>query len=293
MSYQATTSWMLVSSPGDVPTETIHAVFEAAHRWTRTYGKQFTTTVIPVAWGTNAVAAIGDRPQALINDQLTDQADLGVAIFRDKVGSPTGEADSGTWEEITRMRDAGKPVAILLDESPRTPASGQELEERKRLEAFIKENAYPQALVMRFSNQEELARHVEQFIAHNSARLSQRREDEITNPPTRPDEDPAIGVWPRIENDASGGSPGFYLVLSNETGAPARDVHYEFVINPGQVFDIPTKGAKNSVPILPPGREHRFPVFFSMGSTTRQALCRVTWTDHDGNERTTEATVTA
>ncbi|MCH4249576.1 MAG: hypothetical protein LKF88_01685 [Microbacteriaceae bacterium] len=60
-------------------------------------------------------------------------------LSHDRLGTPTGEAGSGTAEEITILVDAGKPVAVLVNSTPRPLLSGAVLNERLRLDAYLDE----------------------------------------------------------------------------------------------------------------------------------------------------------
>ncbi len=51
----------------------------------------------------------GSRPQEVINSAIVDKCDLLVGIFWTRIGSPSGEADSGTIEEIELVAKAKKP----------------------------------------------------------------------------------------------------------------------------------------------------------------------------------------
>jgi hypothetical protein len=61
---------------------------------------------------------MGERPQAIINRQLVDDADLLFAVFSTRLGSPTGVAESGTAEEIERLRGMQKPVLVYFSQAP-------------------------------------------------------------------------------------------------------------------------------------------------------------------------------
>jgi len=58
----------------------------------------------------------GSDGQAVINEQVVDDADIVISIFRSKFGSPTPRADSGTQEEIERTIAAGKRVHVYFSE---------------------------------------------------------------------------------------------------------------------------------------------------------------------------------
>lgn len=56
----------------------------------------------------------GDHPQNILNKQGVDGADIVIAIFGSRLGSPTENSLSGTVEEIKRAIDAGKPVHLYF-----------------------------------------------------------------------------------------------------------------------------------------------------------------------------------
>jgi len=66
-----------------------------------------------VSWTEHAVAEFGERPQAILNNQIVEEADLAVALFHDRLGTPTGEAESGTAEEIKVLVGRGKLLLSL------------------------------------------------------------------------------------------------------------------------------------------------------------------------------------
>jgi hypothetical protein len=295
---------MLITSPGDVPRATLERVRRAISQWDVDYGRAIAAVVVPVAWNEHATAAFGDRPQALVNQQLTDQADIGLAIFRDRLGTDTGEAVSGTWEEIERMAAAGKPVGVLRDRTPRaTPASSQEVAELLRLEQHLETAAFPRALVLAFTDDTELLSHVQSFANRAVTQLQQSADGAFGSASVEPasrDNDPSRGVWPRVESSESVRTDSrgrvntrrdYHLVLSNQTGVPTHNVRYEFLLEEGAHFDMLQKGDRDPIRVLPPGGEAMFPLALSMASE-RQAECRVTWEDESG-EHVTEATVVA
>ncbi|WP_141657126.1 hypothetical protein [Corynebacterium variabile] len=57
---------------------------------------------------------LGDRPQAIINAQAVDRADVVIAFFDSRLGTDTGVSVSGTAEEIQRAHDSGKPVHVYF-----------------------------------------------------------------------------------------------------------------------------------------------------------------------------------
>jgi len=81
---------------------------------------------MPVGWDSHAAPDMGDRPQAVINKQLLEKCDLLVAVFWTRLGSPTGEAPSGTVEEIKKHLAAGKPAMLYFSDVPIQPSNVEE-----------------------------------------------------------------------------------------------------------------------------------------------------------------------
>src|SRR5215207_8284701 len=109
----ATSYRLLVSAPGDVPSGDIESVMSTVARWNVIYGRQLGAVVVPVHWELHSAAEHGVRPQASLNTQLVKDADIVIAIFWHRLGSHTGEAESGTVEEINEAHENGAYVAIL------------------------------------------------------------------------------------------------------------------------------------------------------------------------------------
>ncbi len=107
---------VLIASPADVSEER-DVVTAAIHAWN---AANYPTTGImlnPVRWETHSFPESGDRPQAIVNRQIVDEGDFLIGIFGNRLGTPTGSAQSGTIEEIERFRKAGKHVALYFSTS--------------------------------------------------------------------------------------------------------------------------------------------------------------------------------
>jgi hypothetical protein len=76
---------------------------------------------MPVKWETHASPEMGERPQAIINKQVVRDSDILVGIFRTRLGTPTGVAESGTVEEIREFRKKAKPVLLYFSNAPLVP----------------------------------------------------------------------------------------------------------------------------------------------------------------------------
>lgn len=71
-----------------------------------------------VRWELDAIPAMGDRGQAVINHQMGDDADILIGIFKAKIGTQTGISASGTIEEIDRFIAAEKAVTLYFSTGP-------------------------------------------------------------------------------------------------------------------------------------------------------------------------------
>lgn len=106
---------VVIASPGDAAEERT-TVRDVLVDWNISRGRREGVALLPWLWERHAVPRMGDRPQALINSQAVDQADIVVAFFDSKLGSATGLDVSGTAEEINRGIDMGKPVHVYFSE---------------------------------------------------------------------------------------------------------------------------------------------------------------------------------
>lgn len=94
------------------------AVREALVDWNITRGRRERVALLPWLFERHAVAKVGDRPQAIINAQAVDKADVVVAFFDSRLGTATEVDVSGTAEEINRAADLGKSVHVYFSEEP-------------------------------------------------------------------------------------------------------------------------------------------------------------------------------
>ncbi len=117
MPRKSTAFEILIASPGDVVSER-RILTEVIEDWNSAHAKQTCFQLQARLWEFDAVPAMGSRPQAIINKQLVDEADLLIAVFSTKLGSPTGVSSSGTVEEIERFRSTEKPVFLYFSNAP-------------------------------------------------------------------------------------------------------------------------------------------------------------------------------
>ena len=112
----------MIASPGDVHEER-NLVRDIIHERNDIHSMTWSLVLLPVGWETHSSPDLGGRPQELINKQVLGQCDLLVGVFWTRIGTPTGEAESGTVEEIRKHVEAGKPAMVYFSTAPVAPQS--------------------------------------------------------------------------------------------------------------------------------------------------------------------------
>ncbi len=126
---------VLLAAPSDV-TEEHQLVAGVIDEWNVQHGDGIGARVELMNWRTHSHPDAGSRPQALINKQFADRADIVIGIFWQRLGSPTGKAASGTVEEITRARRRGKKVMVYFSRREGTGKERTDTREQARIERF-------------------------------------------------------------------------------------------------------------------------------------------------------------
>ncbi|WP_147039257.1 DUF4062 domain-containing protein [Microbacterium aerolatum] len=166
----ASVVYVMIASPSDVP-EARDAVYEAIGRWNEANTRERGVVLVPLRWETGAVPLLGNHPQAIINNQLVERADVVVAIFGSRLGSATPAAISGTAEEIERAVSAGKPVHLYFSSAPRpNDVDPQQLAALHDFRSRLEQDG----LLGTFASPTELTAHVWQAIEHD---ITQFRSD--------------------------------------------------------------------------------------------------------------------
>lgn len=139
----------MIASPGDVAKER-RIASEVIHEWNAINSEEKRVVLMPLAWETHAAPAMGDRPQGVINKQVTSKADLLIGVFWTRIGTPTGASESGTVEEIEEHVRAGKPAMLYFSGAPVVPDS-IDTEQYKKLTEF-KEKCRKDGLVEKYED---------------------------------------------------------------------------------------------------------------------------------------------
>lgn len=161
---------VLISRPSDANNEAVIAK-ECIELTNDIYSDESLIYLNPVDWTKNSYADSGDRPQALLNKQLVDKADIVIAIFKERYGTPTKEYGSGTEEEIMLALNAGKRVMLYCC-SCKNKNILEEDEERRKI-ADLKERVQNKVLYKEYDDITDLRK----ILNHNLGHLVFELED--------------------------------------------------------------------------------------------------------------------
>jgi hypothetical protein len=287
MAFQATTLQMLISCPGDIEQEDLAAVRKAITRWNVLHGEAMEHTVIPVHWSEHASAEFGEPAQTVINRQLVDTVDVGIALFWGRLGTPTATAESGTAEEIVTLHDAGKPVSVLRCTKP-IAARGDHTE-RARLDDYLREEIQPRGLIVDYPTAAALEQQVDTILMRLVRTYDRTAPGPVAPPGGRRGGAHIVASIHReqVTRRSSKGqikeSTRRNLVLTNSGGTSAREIDWEFVNIDDDDRDLPgvgTGGSSGSIPSISAGANTSEVIHSLMGSAQR-FLCRYSWLDGD------------
>ena len=181
---------VLIATPSDVSAER-QVVREVVHQWNDVHAADRRIVLLPVGWDTHAHPIMGERPQAAINKQVAKDCDLLVAVFWTRLGSPTGEAPSGTVEEIQEHIKAGKPAMIYFSDAPVHLGSVEE-DQYRALREF-REQCKRQGLIETYESisefREKFGRQLTQLV------LNQWGKSAPAEAAGDPDVHPEFGRW--------------------------------------------------------------------------------------------------
>lgn len=147
----------LLISPGDVVDER-DAIVDSFNKWNGTVGKGLDARLTAMRWEDHAVSDMSKPPQDVINAQLVESADLGIAVFWSRLGSPTADHESGSAEEIARLLQRGARVLLYHKKAP-VPQAHLVGDQYVRLQEILKRYKQ-QGLLVEFETAEDLAQRV-------------------------------------------------------------------------------------------------------------------------------------
>lgn len=130
---------LFFAAPSEISEER-SIVADLVTEWNVQHGQPKNVHIEVASWRTHSFPAYGDRPQAIINKQVFDSSDIVVGVFWTHFGTPTGEAESGTEEEIRRGISQGKKVLVYFSDRAISP-SQMNVNEYQKIQTFKTEYA--------------------------------------------------------------------------------------------------------------------------------------------------------
>ena len=155
--FSATVFKVLIASPSDVPDERV-AIAKALHDWNSLHSEDHGQLLLPVMWETHSAPAMGDRPQAIINEQVVKSCDMLIGSFWTRLGSPTGVEESGTVEEVKWFLAQKKPVMLYYSKAPIDP-DAIDMAQHAKLKEF-KASIRDKGIQAEYRSVEELSAHL-------------------------------------------------------------------------------------------------------------------------------------
>lgn len=122
MKHNVTMYDILLSCPGDAYNLCYPAVEAAIKKFNSDSIISKSISLSLKHWSTSSYPQSGGRPQKLLNSQIVDNADIAIAIFWTRFGTPTDDFESGTEEEISRLIEKGRQVFLYFLDKPIPPS---------------------------------------------------------------------------------------------------------------------------------------------------------------------------
>lgn len=142
--YSANVYKIFLASPSDVAKER-QIARETIQKWNELHSENSGVVLQAIGWETHSYSSMDDRAQGLLNKQILQDADFLIGMFWTRIGTPTGDHESGTLEEIQEHINAGKPAMICFSDQP-VQMGSVDSEQYNKLMKFKKE-CYGKGLV--------------------------------------------------------------------------------------------------------------------------------------------------
>jgi len=159
--------------------------FELIQEWNDLHTEEKSASLQIKTWQTATYPELGNRPQAIVNNQALDDCDIVLGIFWTRFGSPTGVAESGTEEEIRRSVAFDKPVLLYFSDVPGSPSKIDHGQYQKIIK--FRDELRNTGLIWSYSSHDQfrdyLRRHLERAVQKLLSRL---RSERITPPASAP-----------------------------------------------------------------------------------------------------------
>jgi len=153
---------ILLASPSDVAPER-ESVDRVVAELNRTLPAAVGVHLDLVAWETSSTPSLGSDPQAILNSQLGDDADIFIGLLWARMGTPTPRAASGTAEEFSRVYSRWKAdpdsVAVMFYFKEAGVPVDVDTDQLRAVQEF-RRSLQDAAITARFENAAELEMHL-------------------------------------------------------------------------------------------------------------------------------------
>jgi len=280
MPYEARIARVLIASPSDT-IEARAVLRETLFDWNGVNGESAQLLYWPLMWERDSIPELGEPPQSILNRQLVDRADVVIATFWTRLGTPTDEAPSGTAEEIDRATSVGKPVLVYFSSLP-VVLDSIDTVEYERLKEF-RELLRKQGLHDAYASLDELSRKV---IIALSVVAKERFAAQL--PTEGPGQIPKAVLVARVDREREPRTDGrgrikystnWRLVIENTGSSNAEQLVFELTpVGDGEP-PVPIE-ADHPVERLAPGNSVAYHLIVVMG-TAMQTDIELRWKEGD------------
>lgn len=176
--------------PGDVARE-LSIAADVVDEWNKNHFESLNCGLKLLNWKSDAAPSMAERGQAVINRELIDSADLIVAVFWRRFGTPTGMHDSGTAEEVIRAMSRDKPMMLYFSDIE-APMLEDDPEQVAKLRDF-REKAMASGLPGTFKSRRQFGESFKQHLKTRVTELLTKPEKSARKPRSRPIKQSAQG----------------------------------------------------------------------------------------------------
>lgn len=253
--YSANVYKIFLASPSDVAKER-QIARETINKWNELHSEETGIILQAIGWETHSYASMGDRAQGLLNKQILKDADFLIGMFWTRIGTPTGDHESGTLEEIKEHIDAGKPAMICFSSQP-VSMDSIETEQYNKLKEF-KKDCYEKGLVTVYESldvfktilNDSLIRRVnnkEPFIGYKNINIEIDDRFQATEPKELIDGTDLSDDAKELLLEASNDTNGNIIKLTSLSGATIQTNGRNFLMNGGAREEVRWEAALNDL----------------------------------------------
>lgn len=237
--YSANVYKIFLASPSDVAKER-QIARETINKWNELHSEETGIVLQAIGWETHSYASMGDRAQGLLNKQILKDADFLIGMFWTRIGTPTGDHESGTLEEIKEHIDAGKPAMICFSSQP-VPMDSVEIEQYNKLNEF-KKDCFNKGLVTTYDSldafktaiNDSLIRRVnnkEPFVGYRNIKIEINNIPQVRRAENLNNEEYLSDDAKEILLEASNDPNGTIMKLSSLDGATLQTNNRNFLMS--------------------------------------------------------------